>query len=99
MIDWLQAHLGMNPELRTRLLVTVGTIVGLWLLRHFVLGFVYGRVQDAWGRYRWRRGVGYALVTVAVVCVARASFVWSAAVMTYLWCVTVALAMRRSGSV
>ena len=48
MIDWLQAHLGMSPELQTRLLVTVGTIAGLWFVRHFVLGFVYRRVQDPW---------------------------------------------------
>src|SRR2546429_2660591 len=49
MIDWLQTHLGMSPQLQTRLLVTAGTIVGLWLLRHFVLGFVYRRGG-------WRRG-------------------------------------------
>src|SRR5437870_10765203 len=71
MIDWLQTHLGMSPQLQTRLLVTVGTIVGLWLLRHFVLGFVYRRVQDPWGRDRWRKGVTYALVTVGVILVAQ----------------------------
>src|SRR5207244_2876538 len=46
MIDWLQTHLGMNPELQTKLLATVATIVGLWLLRRVVLGVVYRRVQD-----------------------------------------------------
>src|SRR2546421_4359543 len=49
MIDWLQSHLGMSPQLQTRLLVTVGTIVGLWLVRHFVLGFVYRRFHDSAG--------------------------------------------------
>ncbi len=69
MIDWLQSHLGMSPQLQTRLLVTVGTIVGLWLVRHFVLGFVYRRVRDPWGRYRWRKGLTYVLVTLGVVTV------------------------------
>ena len=69
MIDWLQSHLGMSPQLQTRLLVTVGTIVGLWLVRHFVLGFVYRRVRDPWGRYRWRKVLTYVLVTVGVVTV------------------------------
>src|SRR5437773_12569496 len=82
MIDWLQTHLGMSPQLQTRLLVTVGTIVGLWLLRHFVLGFVYRRVQDPWGRYRWRKGVTYALVTVGVILVAQTWFVGTAALTT-----------------
>jgi small-conductance mechanosensitive channel len=69
MIDWLQSHLGVSPQLQTRLLVTVATIVGLWLVRHFVLGFVYRRVRDPWGRYRWRKVLTYVLVTVGVVTV------------------------------
>src|SRR5437016_12991578 len=69
MIDWLQTHLGMNPELQTKLLATVATIVGLWLLRRVVLGVVYRRVQDPWGRYRWRKGVTYVLVAVGLVIV------------------------------
>src|SRR5947209_18190612 len=93
MIDWLQTHLGMSPQLQTRLLVTVGTIVGLWLLRHFVLGFVYRRVQDPWGRYRWRKGVTYALVTVGVVLVAQKWFVGNAALTTYLGRVSPCLAI------
>jgi len=69
MIDWLRSHLGMSPQLQTRLLVTVGTIVGLWLVRHFVLGLVYRQVRDPWGRYRWRKGLTYVLVTLGVVTV------------------------------
>src|SRR5436189_4574527 len=69
MIDWLQAHLGMNTELQTRLLATLGTIVGLWLVRRVVLGIVYRRVQDPWGRYRWRKGLTYVLVAVCIVIV------------------------------
>src|SRR5438034_11166119 len=83
MIDWLQTHLGMSPQLQTRLLVTVGTIVGLWLLRHFVLGFVYRRVQDPWGRDRWRKGVTYALVTGGVILVGQTWVVGTAALTTY----------------
>src|SRR5947199_9026519 len=84
MIDWLQSHLGMSPQLQTRLLVTVGTIVGLWLVRHFVLGFVYRRVQDPWGRYRWRKGLTYVLVAVGVILVSQTWFVGTSALTTYL---------------
>ena len=69
MIDWLQTHLGMSLALQVQLLATVGTIVGLWLVRRIVLGFVYRRVQDPWGRYRWRKGLTYALVTAGVVII------------------------------
>ncbi len=67
MIDWLQTHLGVSPALQTKLLATIGTIVGLWLVRRVVLGFVYRRVRDPWGRYRWRKGLTYALVAVGLV--------------------------------
>src|SRR6059036_3267601 len=69
MIDWLQAHLGMNPELQTRLLATAGTIIGLWLLRRVVLGVVYRRVRDPWSRYRWRKSLTYVLVPLGIVIV------------------------------
>src|SRR6266704_600238 len=93
MIDWLQSHLGMSPQLQTRLLVTVGTIVGLWLVRHFVLGFVYSRVKDPWGRYRWRKGVTYALVAVGVILVSQTWFVGTSALTTYLGLVSAGLAI------
>jgi small-conductance mechanosensitive channel len=70
MIDWLQTHLGISPALEVQLLKTVGTIVGLWLVRRIVLGFVYQRVKDPWGRYRWRKGLTYALVTAGVIIIA-----------------------------
>src|SRR3989442_12406554 len=93
MIDWLQAHLGMNPQLQTRLLVTAGTIAGLWLVRHFVLGFVYRRVQDPWGRYRWRKGLTYVLVAVGVILVSQTWFVGTSALTPYLGRVSDGLSM------
>src|SRR5256712_13363140 len=69
MIDGRQTHLGMSPQLQTRLLVPAGTIAGLWSGRHFVLGFVYRRVRDPWGRDRWRKGLTYALGAVGVVII------------------------------
>src|SRR3989442_8600144 len=93
MIDWLQAHLGMNPQLQTRLLVTAGTIAGLWLVRHFVLGFMYRRVQDPWGRYRWRKGLTYVLVAVGVILVSQTWFVGTSALTTYLGLVSAGLAI------
>lgn len=81
MIDWLQRNLGMNPELQTKLLATVGTVVGLWLVRRIVLGFVYRRVRDPWSRYRWRKGLTYLLVAAGLVIIAR---MWYSGVNTLL---------------
>ncbi len=74
MIDWLQTHLGMNTELQTRLLTTIATIVGLWLVRRIVLGYVYRRVRDPWSRYRWRKGLTYLVVAIGAIIIGRMWF-------------------------
>ena len=61
MIQWLQTRLGLSPELQARLLGTLATVVGLWLLHRLSLALVYRRVRDPWVRYRWRKGSTYAI--------------------------------------
>ena len=74
MTDWLQTRLGISPELQLRLLATLATLFVLWLARRIALALVYRRVRDAWGRYRWRKGLTYVLVAVGVVIVGRMWF-------------------------
>jgi small-conductance mechanosensitive channel len=93
MIDWLQTHLGMNPELQTKLLATVATIVGLWLLRRVVLGFVYRRVRDPWSRYRWRKGLTYLVVAAGIVIVGRMWFAGVQALATFFGLLSAGLAI------
>ena len=93
MIEWLQAHLGVNPELQTRLLATVGTIVGLWLVRRVVLGFVYRRVRDPWSRYRWRKGLTYLVVAAGIVIIGRMWFAGVQALATFFGLLSAGLAI------
>src|SRR3989442_12821244 len=74
MTDWLQTRLALSPELQLRLLAARATLVVLWLARRVALALVYRRVRDAWGRYRWRKGLTYVLVVVGVVIVGRMWF-------------------------
>src|SRR2546429_8975109 len=74
MTDWLQTRLGLSRDLQLRLLATLATLVVLWLARRIALALVYRRVRDAWGRYRWRKGLTYVLVVVGVVIVGRMWF-------------------------
>src|SRR3989442_14219433 len=69
MTDWLQTRLGISPELQMRLLATLATIIGLWLMHRIVLGLVYRRGRNPWGRYRWRKGLTYGLWAAGVVIV------------------------------
>jgi small-conductance mechanosensitive channel len=93
MIDWLQTHLGMNPELQARLLATVGTIVGLWLGRRVVMAFVYRRVHDPWSRYRWRKGLTYLVAAAGILIVGRMWFAGVQALATFFGLLSAGLAI------
>ncbi len=93
MIDWLQTHLGLRPELQGRLLSTLATVLGLWLLHRIVLAVVYRRVRDPWSRYRWRKGLTYVLVAAGVVIVGRMWFAGIQALATFFGLLSAGLAI------
>jgi len=74
MIDWLQTRLGISPELQLRLLATLATMVGLWLVHRIALALVYRRVRDPRSRYSWRKTLTYLLYAVGIVIVGRMWF-------------------------
>src|SRR5256886_3841679 len=76
MIDWLQTRLGISPELQLRLLATLATRVGLWLVHRVALSLVYRRVRDPRSRYRWRKTLTYLVYAVGLVIVGRMWFAW-----------------------
>ena len=93
MIDWLQAHLGMNPELQTRLLTTLAAIVGLWIVHRVVLAVVYRRVHDPRIRYRWRKTFTYVLYAAGIVIVGRMWFAGMRDLTTILGFISAGLAI------
>ena len=44
--EWLQTHTGVTPELQSKLLATVLTIVILWAIRLAILRVVQARVPS-----------------------------------------------------
>ncbi|HVH08791.1 MAG TPA: mechanosensitive ion channel domain-containing protein [Gemmatimonadales bacterium] len=93
MIDWLQSHLGLPPEIQAKLLATAATIGVLWLARRLTLAFVYSRVRDPWGRYRWRKGLTYLLVAAGTVVVGGLWFPGMQQLGTYLGFLSAGLAI------
>ena len=93
MIQWLQTRLGLSPELQARLLGTLATVVGLWLVHRLSLALVYRRVRDPWVRYRWRKGSTYALLAAGIVIVGRMWFAGVQTLATFLGLVGAGLAI------
>src|SRR5256886_12995673 len=74
MTDWLQSRLGISSVLQLRLLATLATMVGLWLVHRIDLALVYRRVRDPRSRYSWRKTLTYLLYAVGIVIVGRMWF-------------------------
>ncbi|HEU5260332.1 MAG TPA: mechanosensitive ion channel domain-containing protein [Gemmatimonadales bacterium] len=93
MADWLQARLNMSPELQMRLLATLATVVGLWLVHRLTLALVYRRVRDPWSRYRWRKSLTYVLFAAGIVIVGRMWFAGVQALATFFGLLSAGLAI------
>jgi len=93
MIEWLQSRVGMSLALQAKLLSTLATVVGLWLIHRIALALVYRRVRDPWSRYRWRKTLTYALMTVGVVIVGRMWFAGVQALATFFGLLSAGLAI------
>ena len=91
--QWLQTRLGLTPALEAKLLGTLATIVGLWLLHRIALTLVYRRVTNPWIRYRWRKSSTYALLATGIVIVGRMWFAGVQALATFLGLVGAGLAI------
>src|SRR5438105_15909427 len=98
MIDWLQTRLGISPELQLRLLATLATMVGLWLVHRIALSLVYRRVRDPPSRYRWRKTLTYLAYAVGIVLVGRMWFAWVAAITTSVGFLSAGRVMAEKGS-
>ena len=93
MIDWVQTHLGISPELQLRIFATLGTVVGLWLLHKLILALVYRRVHDPWSRYRWRKTLTYVFMVAGIVIVGRMWFAGIQALATFFGLLSAGLAI------
>ncbi len=93
MIDWVQTHLGISPELQLRIFATLGTVVGLWLLHKLILALVYRRVHDPWSRYRWRKSLTYVFMAAGIVIVGRMWFAGVQALATFFGLLSAGLAI------
>ena len=86
-------RLNMSPELQMRLLATLATVVGLWLVHRLTLALVYRRVRDPWSRYRWRKSLTYVLFAAGIVIVGRMWFAGVQALATFFGLLSAGLAI------
>ena len=93
MDHWLQDYLPLPPGVQSKLLETLLTVGGLWLVHRLVLALVYRRSRDPWTRYRWRKSLTYLAFVLGVVLLGHIWVESVAAVATFLGLVSAGLAI------
>ncbi|HTR21065.1 MAG TPA: mechanosensitive ion channel family protein [Gemmatimonadales bacterium] len=93
MDHWIQDYLPLPPGVQSKLLETLLTVGGLWLVHRLVLALVYRRSRDPWTRYRWRKSLTYLAFVLGVVLLGHIWVESVAAVATFLGLVSAGLAI------
>ena len=91
--DWIHKNIGISPELQYTLLVSILTIIFVFLARILILRIVFKRVTDDRIRYQWRNTTSYLAFILIVLMVGRIWFVGFHSVSTFLGLITAGLAI------
>jgi len=91
--EWIEATLGMGPELQDKVIRSVAIILILWLLRLLIVKIALRRTEDVRVRYRWSKTAAYITVTLGLLLVGRIWFEGVASLATFLGLLSAGLAI------
>lgn len=72
-INWFKHSVDVNPEILTKVSISLILIISLWLLRKVVLRIVYRQTDDPGTQYKWRKISAYV---VTIFCIFLIIIVW-----------------------
>ena len=56
---WLQSQFNLRPQVIVNLLLSIAGLLGLWLLRRWILHLETRLIEDVRARYQWRKTTNY----------------------------------------
>ena len=59
LFERLEELTGLSPENQARIIATLGVILILWLIRYFIIRFIWYKTEEIRIRYQWRRATNY----------------------------------------
>ncbi|MEJ2708091.1 MAG: mechanosensitive ion channel [Anaerolineales bacterium] len=90
---WLEANLGLSPQVQSRILESLVVVLVLWVMRQIVLRTVVYRMSDDRRRYQWQKTLGYVFFTLVVLLVWPIWFRGFQSLATYLGLLSAGLAI------
>ncbi len=90
---WIEDTLRLNPDIQSKILLSVVILLALWFLRFIVLRIVWKRTEDVRTRYLWRKSLTYVEVALTAAIVGRIWFEGFKSIATFLGLVSAGLAI------
>ncbi|MBU1245565.1 MAG: mechanosensitive ion channel domain-containing protein [Nanoarchaeota archaeon] len=59
--------ISINSDIQLKLLISIVSIIVLWIIRIFILKGVFKKTEDVKLRYQWRKSIGYILFFIGVL--------------------------------
>lgn len=84
LLDWLKNTVDLNPEIQTKILISIIVIIILWFLRKLVLRIVYRKTEKPDVLYQWRKISAYVTSVIAVLIIGRIWFKGFESISTFI---------------
>ncbi len=91
--QWMNSTTGAAPETVQKTLLSLGIILGFWIVRAFILIMVRKRSEDVRIRYWWSKVTTYILVILGILLVGRVWIIGFNSITTFLGLVSAGLAI------
>ena len=67
--DFLQEHLGLDPEIQKKILYSIVILIVLAVIRYLILKVVWRFTEDPKNRYTWKRAVSFSIGFLSLILV------------------------------
>ncbi len=92
-ISWLEAGLGLTPDIQLNLFETILTIALLWVLNRLLSGLLNRSVKNIEYRYQWQKATGYLLSLIGLIVIGRIWLTGMETLVTFLGLLSAGIAI------
>ncbi len=93
MSDFIENYIGLSPQHQSQILVSVITVLVIWIIQRTIIKFLVNRIEDPPVRYQWQKVIKYISVTIALILLIRIWFGAFTSLGTYFGLLSAGLAI------
>ncbi len=93
MRNFIENYIGLSPQHQSQILVSVITVLVIWIIQRTIIKFLVNRIEDPPVRYQWQKVIKYISVTIALILLIRIWFGAFTSLGTYFGLLSAGLAI------